>query len=592
MRDKDLYRSVPVNSYSLGDSTEILTSPRTAPIEIPTYLSLALRACTAARSLEEHERVIRSVLTVNGCAPEILSGLLKVGILVRLNSVVRRPALPPRAPSNIEIIAIPTRSRPAELERAIRSYWTNCAAFGHSPRFLVADDSANGSSDATRHLCDTLRRSLSLRICYAGSAEKRRYAALLARASGVSLATINFALFGIGGLTIGANRNSILLHTSGTKVLSVDDDTICRTARSPEQSRAQQLILGLDGDVTDFWFCDSSDGIDMVARWDEIDVVGAHQRVLGEQLATLCGEWDEELLNIAHACSHIWSMLCRDAGRVCVSYNGVAGDSGMYSVWLPHTCPSPGTKHRLASSQQVLETSVRSRYVLRHAPSLVIGHADPCIGMCIGLDNRQILPPFFPVGRNEDGLFGWSLDTCVSGACAAHLPWSIEHLPPGARTYTTSHLRRSRISDIMISCMTAWPGSSTSKTTEYALRSLGLWLGDLATLSPRALHEIIRHNLWRMASAKIARGEALLAGDRDLPEYWTERVREQNDEIRAGMLAPEFTVPIDLACSQEDAPSRVRDVMSKFSELLCAWPSIFQASIDLRKRGIELGVEL
>lgn len=47
----------------------------------------------------------------------------------------------------------------------------------------------------------------------------------------------------------------------------------------------------------------------------------------------------------------------------------------------------------------------------------------------MGLDDREILPPFFPFQRNEDGLFGTVLSGTSSQHCAAFIPGTIRHSP-------------------------------------------------------------------------------------------------------------------------------------------------------------------
>ena len=54
---------------------------------------------------------------------------------------------------------------------------------------------------------------------------------------------LKFALFGVegGGCSIGANRNALLLHTSGDMPLSVDDDAVSQIARVPPTSNRALL---------------------------------------------------------------------------------------------------------------------------------------------------------------------------------------------------------------------------------------------------------------------------------------------------------------------------------------------------------------
>ena len=65
---------------------------------------------------------------------------------------------------------------------------------------------------------------------------------------------IEFALFDPEGcgMTAGANRNALLLHSVGDMVLSVDDDTVCSVAESPRLRDG--LALSSGANPTDFRF--------------------------------------------------------------------------------------------------------------------------------------------------------------------------------------------------------------------------------------------------------------------------------------------------------------------------------------------------
>ncbi len=59
----------------------------------------------------------------------------------------------------------------------------------------------------------------------------------------------------------------------------------------------------------------------------------------------------------------------------------------------------------------------------------------PFMSQLTGLDNSQLLPPYFPAFRGEDTLFGAMLVAIQSHSVALEYPWSVPHLPLEARTY-------------------------------------------------------------------------------------------------------------------------------------------------------------
>jgi len=206
--------------------------------------------------------------------------------------------------------------------------------------------------------------------------------------------------------------------------------------------------------------------------------------------------------------------------------------------------------------------------------------------MSFGIDNRELLPPFFPVGRNEDGIFGRMLERCSPGALGVNLPWGILHEPPGLRRYQQNAAVSNRISDIILACVASWPESPAARTPRGALRSLGRYFGEIAELSLEDLRELIRDWLWRRASRMLEHQEALLEQFSNEPSYWAANVRRQNEAIRAGMTEVSYLIPCDLRCDAETSLEKVRYLIMQFGKLLCAWPDIVDVSKALAKRDI------
>lgn len=565
-------------------------------VKMPSFAAKALRSCSMAGTLAEHA----SALSTSGASlreiRQTLTQLVHCRAIIPVHSVLDEPSESNTSLSaEINVIAIPTLNRLAELERAISTYCLNSRAFGRMPRFLIVDSAPDDYAGSARALTLHLRHSLPCGIHYAGAEEKRRYAVALAAEAEIPVDIVQFALFGIDveqAPRMGANRNAILLHTSGTPVLSVDDDTVCRAGKSPSSLETSRLRIGKDGDPNDYWFFESAESVADFTRWDDLDVIGEHEQFLGRSVRGLAAQWPRSLLDMDQACPHLWAMLCRDSGKICVTYNGVAGDSAIHSGWLPQATHSPGTRQRLIGSEAAWRLASESRQVLRHTPSVVIGHCEPCIGMCLGLDNRELLPPFFPVGRNEDGIFGKITERSIPGACAAHLPWSIAHSPPCERFYQTDAAARYRISDVILACVSGWSGLPSSRTTAQALQSLGRHFLELGGLGASALREELRHELWKTASMRIQWCEALLAKYPGSPDFWVNGVLREIRLIREGMTNPDFLVPCDLPFSPEDAPARICELILQFGRLLVSWPIMIEASKRLRNRGVELGVLL
>ena len=87
----------------------------------------------------------------------------------------------------------------------------------------------------------------------------------------------------------------------------------------------------------------------------------------------------------------------------------------------------------LLRSEHLYARAKVSREVLRQISGYTISVVARFAGMNIGIDNRSLLPPFLPVGRNEDGTFAMNLHLCVDDALVGHIPVAVLHSPSDLR---------------------------------------------------------------------------------------------------------------------------------------------------------------
>jgi hypothetical protein len=114
-------------------------------------------------------------------------------------------------------------------------------------------------------------------------------------------------------------------------------------------------------------------------------------------------------------------------GRVVVTAAGVMGDSGMGSPSYFLSLRG-ASRARLLQSEGVYRYALARQQVLRAVPRATVCDAPYCMALNLGLDNRDLLPPFTPVQRNQDGVFAAILRTCCSGDYFGFLPWMILHV--------------------------------------------------------------------------------------------------------------------------------------------------------------------
>ena len=466
-----------------------------------------------------------------------------------------------------------TRNRVTSLVACLESYAANCQRHGRAAEFLVMDDSPGAEAQNQTRAALQLLDHPGVQVRYAGWQARSRYAEALARESAVPLEIIRFALFGDDrcALSTGANRNSLLLETVDTLVLSVDDDTRCRIAAAPGADETLVFFAGYD--PTEFWFfADHASAIQSLSFVD-IDVLGCHEELLGNAVADVGDP--------------------AASGRVAITLHGLVGDSGMTSPRY-YLSLAGASRDRLVASASAYRSAFQSREVLRivRRPTFTAGPF--CMTTFLGFDNRWLLPPFFPVQRNADGIFGLVLHKCVDGSRVVFLPSALVHRPDAPRAFAPDEIWTDtegvRMADIVIACVLAYQGGRTALTDATRLVQLGQYLRQIGSLTRSDFEAHVRslHQYRTMAFITVLQSQLQKYGAS--PGFWADDVERMIERLSKAPNAEDYLVPRDLRLGQELEVARrlSRGLVARFGELLELWPTIIAAARRLRANGCRL----
>jgi hypothetical protein len=210
----------------------------------------------------------------------------------------------------------------------------------------------------------------------------------------------------------------------------------------------------------------------------------------------------------------------------------------------------------------------------------------------IGFDNAELLPPFVPVYRNEDGLFGLTLWRCFDDAYSCDLPWVLLHAPTLRRGYYHNALSTVRAADILAACMISCQNCYPSQPPTTRMRLLGTHLQELAARPSPDFKTVLLRLLRKRAFELIARRETLLVQHGAYPLHWASEVRAQIHSLRGAVSDSAYPIPVDMGGEFSDAAEclgAVQQLVGRFGQLLYWWPAIVERATDLRERGFELG---
>jgi hypothetical protein len=427
-----------------------------------------------------------------------------------------------------------------------------------------------------------------LAIRYAGLPEKKSYIDALVRL-GVQPEIARFALLGDFknvAYTPGANRNAILLDTAGDCILTADDDSLCTLASHPNRDR--KLYLKGAGDPRDKWFYSDREHVYALNTWIEDDLIGEHECLLGKQLSALVLD-SKDNVEIQNACGHELDAIHTGCGAIAATMTGVAGDSGMYtsSSFLRST---GDTQARLCESEAIFKCALTSREMLAVVRGHTITHDSFCMAGQLGLANFEMLPPFFPVGKNQDGVFGMLIRRSTPHFLA-HIPLAVYHAPPFQREY--QKIPQCRISDVILSLILSLVPPDRHGTLA-SLRFLGQGMRDIGELTDSEFAHFTRHAVCKQTGERLRMIESILKRFPQCPAYWLEEVASLFRQSTETLQDPAWWVPIELrnGRSLDFAKSALKELVVMTGNLFHHWPDIVDAARSLRKRGQRISTVL
>jgi hypothetical protein len=487
-------------------------------------------------------------------------------------------------PPAVATLGIPTKDRPESLHRCLAGHLDDGRRRGRRHDYVIVDDSAEAAVRARhREVLRALGDRYGAAIGYAGPEERARFAVALVRRAGLPPEAVEFALLNPEGCPVatGASRNALLLHTAGDLLVQVDDDTLCELAVPP--GARPGLALSSRHDPTEFWFFAAEEALPCGGP-DQEDLLSVHEQLLGRSLADCVASVD-----VGQATAALLSKLASGGGRVVVTAAGVVGDSGMGSSTYLLTLDGD-SRSRLLRSEGDYRHALAGHRVLRAVPRATLCERAFCVAVNLGLDNRELLPPFLPVQRNQDGVFAALVGACLGGGWFGFLPRALRHQPPAGRAagrdvvppVGTGHLLQ-----VLVRAAAPEPvGPDAAKNFHAVGRALAEW----GRLSPAAFQSLVRSHL----GEQLQRQAALLAGRLrqfgGLPEFWAQDVRQVLAHFHDELARQSYATPGDLV--EAFGPARAGAVAQRLvlrtGQLLQAWPALVAAARDLRRAGIRL----
>lgn len=528
----------------------------------------------------------------SGYIEDSITELAKRGLLVTRTSFLSHlhKTSSTDHPPRITSIVWPTRDRNQLLQRGMNSYIENNRQYSLDTRFVVLDDSRSENTSKNLQQLLASLRAQGINIRYAGLQEKLNFIEQLlyaGNAAGLPKEVVDFAFFGpnkpYSNHTFGGNLNALLLATRGQMILVTDDDMICQATVFDDRNSG--LVLSSRSDPTEFHFYRNREELYTSQKFEDIDILHCHETLLGRTVSQILfqhQQWNS--IDVTTASPEMVYRLMTDPMRVSATMSGVCGDSGIGSQQFLLGLKGPN-RDRLMQEESIYAAAKTSHEILRHVPNTTISDSSLLMAGNLGLDNRGPLSPFFPIGRNAEGLFATILTTCYSNNLIGHLPLALLHNPTTERKISPDEFFdvRLRMTDILSLIVRTYTVPANYTDKEKRLRSLGEYLFNIGNLPLQQFEELIRL-LWLESSAKkLEYLELLLGVYRSRPDFWARDVDYLKKGIKNASVEEQAYLPMDLPASHlgKEGISILRKLVADFSSLLIWWPTILRLTEEL-----------
>ncbi|GEM_PF-1459768 len=401
-------------------------------------------------------------------------------------------------------------------------------------------------------------------------------------------AALRFGLGGPeGGLPAGgpgSNRNGTLLFSIGEKAVSVDDDAVF-SFRCFKPGIAGRLApgggLGPGGRDLPVFLPAAPGRVAAMTEAFAGDPFESFEAVLGRSFDDGGpGDGLPEPLGPGHFRSELKRHEPKRSGPkrfgpVKIAMGGIHGGRWFGS---PHGIfdVEPELQTLAWEDEEGYRAARENPDSLLLSPNLLLTERHFFVTTLFGFDARDILPPFFPGIRNEDGVWAFLVRCCHPRSPVCHLPLAVEHHRDSRRPFTPADYEDFTVGagKVMLHLLHFIYDRLPEDEPGEILAGLGRGLSSCPAISKRNWRELITGLL--MESER--RRREILEARLEAPEaagYWTSDLENHIRSLRKAALSAEPYRPREFLPLGRKGETAFRDYVARCGELLEAWPEIW-----------------
>jgi len=567
---------------------------RRAVVKPEVYASLAI--CNKFQPLDKHvANIIEGNPGMQGQQTNIravLQQMLDAGIMVSAKEISDELKLQTEAPVEDKeptrpVVAIISWERPQALERLLLSIVKNCNSKNFHCLYVIDDSRKAENIKQNRLLVEKFTSQIGTSLRYFGREEQRELITRLIERLPEHENAIRFLIDHSrweDHWTAGLSRNLALFLSCGHRLVVMDDDAVCDVYNPPEPRPG----ITISDKPRDADFFGGEQDWAFLHQPINPDPVNRHMQCLGLSLSEALNRLGENNLKPAglENATPLQVSELHPGSPVLMTECGSLGCPGTANnTWLPYM--APGSLKQMLTSQTKTTFALTKRKVWsgRNQPHFA---PRPNMSQITGLDNGQMLPPYLPIMRGQDRLFGSMLDFIFPSAVTLDYPWAVPHLPIPDREWLNKDLDFTPSASFpmfFFEKVIELKSTCQSNSPVDRLSALSAWFDDLAGASEKNLTDMYRDSRLQHDSETLQQLSDLLSAAESAPVDWQNYLRNGIRQLNIVMdqTSREDFVVKGLPDSMDGAEliEFWRHMWSDFATALNAWPEIRKAAADI-----------
>ncbi len=271
--------------------------------------------------------------------------------------------------------------------------------------------------------------------------------------------------------------------------------------------------------------------------------------------------------------------LMSGSDRVVATFAGVAGDLGFVSP-VPLLLLTGANRERLFLSGAGYEENITKRTGSFGVKRSVFSSTPLFRAGSCALDTTRFLPPFSPVGRGEDAVFGELVYRMYGPGSIGVVPVNVEHFPKDLPPFSVNDLENvaPRFNDLLVLCLQAMDEYLEDDEPAARLSKIGRHLKRVSKLSRSDYRDFIRHRFAFVTDALEATFRLISERERTASALWDSHVEKFLSARRAYAESRGVGMAADLVVADDHVAGRTsQSLISRFAESLMVWPDVWKA---------------